>query len=241
MASLAGGYAFFTAFKSINLSIFFGIFWGALIFNLDRYIVSTFGVGDGKKTISLQEIKEALPRIVMAVILGIVIATPLELKIFEKEIEVEIEKMKDENYQKLVQADTIFFQDKADQEKLVTTNKNELEQLKRHLEKAQKAPPDYITIQINELEEECKRLYTDYKEKQISKNKAQRNLYYARQNEDNYSKKELKRYLMLFSIATTNFNNSDNTYKEANSRLNNLKSKGNKFIEEGIKKLRKIL
>ena len=106
MASFAGGYAFFTAFKieifdeneivvgytllSKLLSIFFGLFWGALIFNLDRYIVSTFGVGDGKKTISKLEIIEAAPRLLMAVLLGFVIATPLELKLFEKEINAEI-------------------------------------------------------------------------------------------------------------------------------------------------------
>mgnify|MGYP005992275671 CR=1 FL=1 len=106
MASFAGGYAFFTAFKveivnaeglvigytilSEALSVFFGLFWGALIFNLDRYIVSTFGVGDGKKTISKQELIEAAPRLVMAMLLGFVIATPLELKLFEKEINAEI-------------------------------------------------------------------------------------------------------------------------------------------------------
>jgi hypothetical protein len=92
MASFAGGYAFFTAFKDTTLAIVFGIFWGALIFNLDRYIVSTFGVGDGKKTISKQEWIEAAPRLLMAVILGFVIATPLELKLFEKEINAEIAK-----------------------------------------------------------------------------------------------------------------------------------------------------
>jgi hypothetical protein len=106
MASFAGGYAFFTAFKveifneegfvigytllSECLALFFGVFWGALIFNLDRYIVSTFGVGDGKKTISRQELMEAGPRLVMAMLLGFVIATPLELKLFEKEINAEI-------------------------------------------------------------------------------------------------------------------------------------------------------
>jgi len=106
MATFAGGYAFFTAFReeivndqglvmgyttlSIVLSIFFGLFWGALIFNLDRYIVSTFGVGDGKKTISKQELIEAAPRLLMAMLLGFVIATPLELKLFEKEINAEI-------------------------------------------------------------------------------------------------------------------------------------------------------
>ncbi len=90
MATFAGGYAFFTAFKSVTASVFFGLFWGALIFNLDRYIVTTFGSGDGKKTISRQELFEAAPRLLMAVVLGIVISTPLELKLFEKEINAKI-------------------------------------------------------------------------------------------------------------------------------------------------------
>lgn len=91
MASFAGGYAFFTAFKDTGLSVFFGLFWGALIFNLDRYIVSSFGVGDGKRTISRQELLEAAPRLLMAALLGFVIATPLELKLFEGEIEAEVQ------------------------------------------------------------------------------------------------------------------------------------------------------
>jgi len=90
MAAFAGGYAFNTAFDNTILSMFFGVFWGSLIFNLDRYIVSSFGVGDGKKTISKQELIEASPRLVMAIILGFVISTPLELKLFEKEINAEI-------------------------------------------------------------------------------------------------------------------------------------------------------
>ncbi len=91
MASFAGGYAFYTAFKNPALCIFFGLFWGALIFNLDRYIVSSFGVGDGKRTISRQEVLEAAPRLLMAALLGFVIATPLELKLFEGEIEARIQ------------------------------------------------------------------------------------------------------------------------------------------------------
>jgi hypothetical protein len=90
MASFAGGYAFFTAFKTSYLAIPFGLFWGSLIFNLDRYIVASFGVGDGKKTISKQEMIEAAPRLVMAIILGFVISTPLELKLFETEINAQI-------------------------------------------------------------------------------------------------------------------------------------------------------
>lgn len=53
-----------------------------LIFNLDRYIVSTI-----KKTGNIiDELIQASPRLLLAVIIAIVIAKPLELKIFEKEI-----------------------------------------------------------------------------------------------------------------------------------------------------------
>lgn len=90
MASLAGGYAFNTAFHDSTLSIFFGIFWGFLIFNLDRYIVSTMGKGDGTQKITLEEWKIAAPRLIMAILLGFVIATPLELRLFQDEIELEI-------------------------------------------------------------------------------------------------------------------------------------------------------
>ncbi|RFC54057.1 DUF4407 domain-containing protein [Brumimicrobium aurantiacum] len=90
MASFAGGYAIFITFNSALVAVFFGLFWGALIFNLDRYIVSTFGVGDGKKTISKQELLEGAPRLLMAVVLGFVIATPLELKLFEDSINEQI-------------------------------------------------------------------------------------------------------------------------------------------------------
>lgn len=90
MASLAGGYAFETAFHSQPLSIVFGLFWGLLIFNLDRYIVSTIGKGDGTQKITWEEWKIAMPRLLMAILLGFVISTPLELKLFEDEIELEI-------------------------------------------------------------------------------------------------------------------------------------------------------
>ncbi len=57
MASFAGGYAIYTAFQNVALAFFFGIFWGAVIFNLDRYIVSSIGKGDGTAKITLDEWK----------------------------------------------------------------------------------------------------------------------------------------------------------------------------------------
>lgn len=91
MAMLSGGYALFFVFESIPKAIAFGIFWGMLIFNLDRFIVNTM-YSDGKVTISWREFYSGLPRIVMAIFLGIVISTPLEMKIFEDRINSQLVK-----------------------------------------------------------------------------------------------------------------------------------------------------
>lgn len=108
MAGFAGGYAFFTAFKSVIPSLFFGAFWGMLIFNLDRYIVSTIGKGDGTQKITKEEWKIAAPRLLMAILLGFVISTPLELKIFETEIQTVVERLKIEKAEDLKGRDVSF-------------------------------------------------------------------------------------------------------------------------------------
>lgn len=95
MAMLSGGYALYTVFHNQFTAILFGIFWGLLIFNLDRFIVNTM-YSDGKVTISRREFFSGLPRIIMAIFLGIVISMPLELKIFEDAIDIRIEQDKDE-------------------------------------------------------------------------------------------------------------------------------------------------
>ncbi len=85
-ASLSGGYALYFIFKGAPLAIVyalvFGLIWGLAIFNLDRYIVLSIDKtkGGGKQFL------QALPRILLAVLIGIVISRPLELKIFDKEI-----------------------------------------------------------------------------------------------------------------------------------------------------------
>ena len=83
MAFIASGYALYTVFDNVYAAIFFGFLWGLLIFNLDRYIVSTIKKRDSLKS----ELWQAAPRIVLAIIIAVVISKPLELKIFEKEID----------------------------------------------------------------------------------------------------------------------------------------------------------
>lgn len=86
-ASLSGGYAAFTVFDSILIAVVVGLPWGLMIFNLDRYIVSSMR----KEGRFLREVTSALPRLILAILISIVIAKPLEVKIFEKEIQPEIE------------------------------------------------------------------------------------------------------------------------------------------------------
>lgn len=86
MAALSGGYAISYVFDNTTIAILFGLFWGfVIIFNLDRLIVNTM-YSDGEVTISKKEIISGLPRILLAIFLGIVISTPLEMKIFEDRI-----------------------------------------------------------------------------------------------------------------------------------------------------------
>ncbi len=82
MAFIAASYALYTVFDNYFIAMGFGVIWGLLIFNLDRFIVSTIKKRDHK----INELLQATPRLLLAVIIAIVISKPLELKIFEKEI-----------------------------------------------------------------------------------------------------------------------------------------------------------
>ena len=108
LAALAGGVAFNTMFGPrefpgelikeqawwekyfLIFTILFSVVWGLIIFNLDRFIVSSTGKGDGTDTITWKEVKQALPRIIIALILGFSISKPLELLMLKSEIDVEL-------------------------------------------------------------------------------------------------------------------------------------------------------
>jgi hypothetical protein len=85
-AALSGGYAMYFVFSGqafdFAFAILFGLIWGVAIFNMDRYIVSSI---DKEGSLGRQWL-QASPRIFLAIMIGIVISRPLELKIFDKEI-----------------------------------------------------------------------------------------------------------------------------------------------------------
>lgn len=85
-ATLSAGYAMFTVFDDVWIATGFGVLWGLMIFNLDRYIVSSI-----KKTGTWwNQVLMAVPRLILATFLGIIISKPLELKIFEKEVDKQL-------------------------------------------------------------------------------------------------------------------------------------------------------
>ncbi|MBC6110264.1 DUF4407 domain-containing protein [Pedobacter fastidiosus] len=85
-AALSGGYAMYFVFSgndfAVIFAIVFGFLWGAAIFNMDRYIVSSIN----KSASTNKQLLQATPRILLAIMIGIVISRPIELKIFDKEI-----------------------------------------------------------------------------------------------------------------------------------------------------------
>lgn len=109
LAAVSGGYAFYTIFSPkgdavsddplawgwVLLALVFALIWGSIIMNMDRFIVSSTGKGDGKDSISGRELLQALPRIIIAIILGIAISTPLEVRILKTEIDAELQKKQD--------------------------------------------------------------------------------------------------------------------------------------------------
>jgi hypothetical protein len=118
LAWLSGGYALYTVFRNTNLdtidstalffAIPFGFLWGAVIFNLDRFIVSTFHKSN--ETVFLKrlgrELLQASPRIILAVIIAITISKPIEIKIFESRLieqiqqnEIEARKRNQSNFE----------------------------------------------------------------------------------------------------------------------------------------------
>jgi hypothetical protein len=86
LAFFAAAYALFTVFDSVWAAIAFGMVWGLMIFNLDRYIVSSMK-NRGK---IWRDLVVALPRLGLAVIIAVIISKPLELKLFDKEIQAEL-------------------------------------------------------------------------------------------------------------------------------------------------------
>ena len=105
LAFASGSYAFYTVFEpktgtalgreihdpTVVMAVLAGLIWALVIFNLDRFIVSSTGKGDGTGRITFAEFGQAIPRLIMAVLLGICISAPLEIRVLKPEIDAQLE------------------------------------------------------------------------------------------------------------------------------------------------------
>ena len=142
MAFIASTYALFTVFDSVYPALLFGFVWSLLIFNLDRFIVSTIR----KRNSFSNEFLQATPRIILAFIIAIVISKPLEIKIFEKEINTVL--LKEKNAMALNNKKEVGNYFKTDLDK----NKTDIASLKSEITNKEKEVNTLYETYIKEAE-----------------------------------------------------------------------------------------
>src|SRR5688572_1083843 len=139
LAGLSAGYAIYSVFGNIIWTILFAIIWGLIIFNFDRFLVSTMR----KYGVTLRkQIWMAIPRIILALIIGITIARPLELKIFEKEINI---KVAENAHKKMLMNDSLLQLENQAQLQTATQERDRLQARKFDLQDTlQRLQQDYV-------------------------------------------------------------------------------------------------
>ncbi len=105
---------------SINgiVAIPVAVFWGLVIMGIDRWLITSMPV-DGRRKFAM-----AVPRVLLAILLGTLISTPLVLRIFQSEIDAQMAVMQQKNYSSFLSA-----QQSSQVNQQVTTYSNELQQL----------------------------------------------------------------------------------------------------------------
>jgi hypothetical protein len=126
---ISSSFGFYLIVNSWLYSIFFGLFWGIVIFNLDRLIISSFRKTDN----GIKNILTAIPRLILGLIIALISTKPIEIKLFEKQIELFIIQEDSRDYLEFIkpQQDEIT----KIEEKLAITKNNDSEPELDELEK----------------------------------------------------------------------------------------------------------
>lgn len=95
-AIFSGGYALWTVFGSVAASCVGGTFWSFIVFNLDRFLILSSKRKQTDSNLNFPFIAATSLRLIIAFLLSFVVAKPLELRLFEKEINQKIEQDKNE-------------------------------------------------------------------------------------------------------------------------------------------------
>jgi hypothetical protein len=96
-ASLSGAYAFYSMFASFPLSLCFGLLWGSIIFSLDSFLVDTLEKRKIANSVSPKRGRQIFnmlicvcPRLILGIIIAVIVAVPIQLKFFQREIESQL-------------------------------------------------------------------------------------------------------------------------------------------------------
>ncbi len=116
LAAISGGYAIWMIFETTWTAIAFGLFWGIIIFFLDWYLVASLR----KEKMLWKELLMASPRLILSVFIAIVVSKPIEMRLFEKEIESRMALSQLEQRQK---ADSVLKSQFSEIESLINANK----------------------------------------------------------------------------------------------------------------------
>jgi hypothetical protein len=100
------------------LAIPVAVFWGLVIMGIDRWLITSMPI-DGSRKFAM-----AVPRVVLAILLGTLISTPLVLRIFQSEINAQMALMQQKNYSSFLSN-----QNSSQVNQQVTTYYDELQQL----------------------------------------------------------------------------------------------------------------
>jgi hypothetical protein len=158
LAFTSGSYAFYAVFcpkdqtvlsQDIHLptvlqSMAAGLVWSLIIFNIDRFIVSSTGKSDGSDTITWTQFSKAIPRIIMALIIGVCISAPLEIRILKPEIEAQLELEQNEYLQRL----------NAHSDRLIEARREELRKRVQEAQDRIDARGDYFEKRRLEIKEQ---------------------------------------------------------------------------------------
>lgn len=169
LASFSMGYAIFVIFENRILSVVLGLLWGWGIRSLDQLFIISIkkkyraNFGEYLGGFVAQTIT-AIPRLGLALVLGLVISKPLEIQIFNKELEAEIAKVNE------VEIKNLRKKLYDDEMQALDIEKERLENnIKLEIEKREKAYKEFIC----EAEGKCgtgkygRGPVTDEKEKEL--------------------------------------------------------------------------
>ena len=228
LATVSGGYALYFMLDNMMVGMLGGILWGWTIFNLDRFITSSMKKrGDSLQHISsigrigqfFAELTPAIPRLFIAIVIGYSISIPLELKLFEQEVEEELKLVKQQELNEKVAVMKTMVN------KQISTLKQERERLTQEANSQIETLENMSNKRISSLKLDKKQLIKEYNEARTAQEKEKRLLFKDKERYENEITKAQQ------TIATT--------IKELQKEKKDGYGPTSIIIENEIKRLRK--